>query len=198
MILPVALPMFIVPRIVSACLSHRVSGRVLVSIGLMLSAAGLLSLGYGAARQSYELMMPGLVLVGMGAGFMNGEIARVSMTVFPSERAGMAAGMGGTVRFAGIVLGFATLGALLFTVIVRDLSKLAPDPRSLAQRLMSGSHVDGLSSEATAIVAQGYSTIFTIVGVLILAATLTAWFLISKKDTAPVSTTPARAPMTTE
>jgi hypothetical protein len=68
---------------------------------------------------------------------------------------------------------------------VRDLSKLAPDPRSLAQRLMSGSHVDGLSSEATTIVALGYSTIFTIVGVLILAATLTAWFLISKKDAEP-------------
>jgi hypothetical protein len=63
---------------------------------------------------------------------------------------------------------------------------------------MSGSHVDGLSSEATTIVALGYSTIFTIVGVLILAATLTAWFLISKKDIAPVSATPARAPMTTE
>jgi hypothetical protein len=32
-----------------------------------------LSLGYGAARQSFELMVPGLVLVGMGAGFMNGK-----------------------------------------------------------------------------------------------------------------------------
>jgi hypothetical protein len=28
--------------------------------------------------------------------------------------------MGGTVRFAGIVLGFATNGALLFAVIARD------------------------------------------------------------------------------
>jgi hypothetical protein len=55
-----------------------------------------------------------------------------------------------------------------------------------------------LSSGATTIVAQGYSTIFIIVGVLILAATLTAWFLISKKDTASVSATPARAPITTE
>lgn len=191
MILPVALPMFIVPRIVSAYLSHRVSGRDLVSLGLLLSAIGLLSLGYGAARQSFELMVPGLVLVGMGAGFMNGEIARVSMTVFPPERAGMAAGMGGTVRFAGIVLAFATVGALMFAVIVRDLSELAPNPRSLAQQLMSGAHVDGLSSKATTSVAQGYATIFVIVGVLILAATLTAWLLISKRDTAPVSVTNA-------
>jgi hypothetical protein len=120
------------------------------------------------------------------------------MTVFPPERAGMAADMGGTVRFAGIVLGFAALGALLFAVIMRDLSKLAPDPRSLAQQLMSGAHVDGLSSEATTIVAQGYSTIFSIVGVLILAATLTAWLLIGKKDTAPVSAAPATTPMTAE
>jgi hypothetical protein len=51
-----------------------------------------LSLGYGAARQSFELMVPGLVLVGMGAGFMNGEIARVGMTVSPPELAGMADG----------------------------------------------------------------------------------------------------------
>jgi hypothetical protein len=125
---------------------------------------------------------------------MSGEIARVSMAVFPSERAGMS----GTVRFAGIVLGFATLGALLSTVIVGDLSRLAADPRSLAQRLMSGSHVDGLSSEATRIVVQGYSTIFTIIGFLILAATLTAWLLISKKDTAPVSAAPANCPMAAE
>jgi hypothetical protein len=82
--------------------------------------------------------------------------------------------MGGTVRFAGIVLGFAALGAILFAVIVQDLSKLMPDARSLAQRLMSGARVDGLPSVATAIVAQGYSTIFFIVGVLIIAATLTA------------------------
>lgn len=136
-------------------------------------------------------MVPGLVLVGMGAGFMNGEIARVSMTVFPPERAGMAARMGGTVRFAGIVLAFAALGAVLFAVIVRDLSGLAPDARSLAQQLMSGAHLDGLPSEATAIVAQGYSTIFTIVGVLIVAATFAAWHLISEKDTAPVSAVPA-------
>lgn len=37
--------------------------------------------------------------------------------------------MGGTVRFANIVLGFAALGVLLSTVIVRDLSRLASDPR---------------------------------------------------------------------
>ena len=42
--------------------------------------------------------VPGLVFVGMGAGFMSGEIA--------------AAGLGGTVRFAGIVLAFATLDAI--------------------------------------------------------------------------------------
>lgn len=198
MILPVALPMFVVPRLISGYLSHRVSGRGLVSSGMMLGALGLLSLGYGAGRQSYDLMIPGLTLVGMGVGFMNGEIARVSMTVFPPERAGMAAGMGGTVRFAGIVLAFGTLGALLSTVIVRNLSSLSPDPRSLAQRLMSGAHVEGLSSEASGIVAQGYSTIFTTIGFLILVATLTAWLLISKKDTAPVSTVPATAPVAVE
>jgi hypothetical protein len=63
---------------------------------------------------------------------------------------------------------------------------------------MSGSHVDGLSPEATTIVAQGYSTIFIIVGVLILVATLTAWLLISKTDTAPVSAAPATVPVANE
>jgi EmrB/QacA subfamily drug resistance transporter len=198
MLLPTALPMFIVPRIISTHLSHRVSGRDVVSTGLMLSAIGLLLLGYGAARQTYEVMMPGLILAGAGAGFMNGEIARVSMTVLPPERAGMAAGMGATVRFSGIVLGFAALGAILFEVIVRNLSKLAPDARSLAQRLMSGAHVDGLPPEAIASLGQGYSTIFFIVGGLIIAATLAAWLLISRKDTAPVSAAPASVPMTAE
>jgi hypothetical protein len=70
--------------------------------------------------------------------------------------------------------------------------------RSLAQQLMSGVHVDGLSSKATTIVAQGYSTIFVIVGVPFLVATLTAWLLISKKDTAPVPVAPANAAVTAE
>jgi EmrB/QacA subfamily drug resistance transporter len=187
MLLPAALPMFIVPRIVSAHLSHRVSGRDLVSTGLMLSAIGLLLLGYGAASQTYEVMMPGLIIAGAGAGFMNGEIARVSMTVLPPERAGMASGMGATVRFSGIVLGFATLGAILSEIVVRNLSKLTSDARSLAQRLMSGAHIDGLPPEAIASLVKGYSTIFFIAGGFIIAATLAAWLLISRAGTAPVA-----------
>ena len=43
-----------------------------------------------------------------------------------SDRAGMASGMSGTLRFSGIVLGFATLGALLYTVTAADLSRRLP------------------------------------------------------------------------
>ncbi len=39
------------------------------------------------------------------------------MTVIPAERAGMASGVSGTVRFTGIVIGFAALGVVLFSRI---------------------------------------------------------------------------------
>jgi nitrate/nitrite transporter NarK len=127
--LPLALPLFLVPRLVACHLTPRFSGRALLTIILAPVAVGLLWLGLVAAHFQYAPMFLGMLIVGIGAGILNGEIAKVGITVIPPERAGMAAGVGGTVRFAGIVVGFAVLGAILFEQVnstLRALRRISP------------------------------------------------------------------------
>ena len=62
----------------------------------------------------------------VGAGLLNGETTKVGMTVIPAERAGMASGISGTMRFTGIVLGFAALGVVLFSRISVVISSALP------------------------------------------------------------------------
>ena len=52
-----------------------------------------------------------MVVTGCGAGLLNGETAKVSMSVIPPERGGMASGISGTLRFIGLVTGITGLGA---------------------------------------------------------------------------------------
>lgn len=54
-----------------------------------------------------------MAVLSSGGGLLNGETQKAIMSVMPPERAGMASGISTTARFSGILLGFATLGAVL-------------------------------------------------------------------------------------
>ena len=113
LMLPLVAPLFIVPRLVAVHLSHRLSGRALLTAGLLLVTAGLIALAIAVPCFNYVALIAGLVVAGVGAGVLNGEVVKVGMTVIPAKRSGMASGVSGTVRFTGIVIGFAALGAVL-------------------------------------------------------------------------------------
>ena len=100
---------------VAAALAMRVSGRVLLTVGLAIVALGNIATprhGRGP-HKSYAVVAIGMVMTGCGAGFLNGETAKVSMSVIPPERGGMASGISGTLRFIGLVTGITGLGAVL-------------------------------------------------------------------------------------
>jgi hypothetical protein len=193
LMLPMAVPIFIVPRLVSRYLTHRLSGRTIITVGLGLCFVGLTSLGIEVSKLSYVALLPGMLIVGISAGFLNGETAKVTMTVIPPERAGMAAGVGGTIRFAGIVVGFAALGAVLFNRVVTMLGTGSDIPLeggrlALVQRLVAGDHAAaaGLGDPAAAIasLASGYSAVFFTAGIVAGVAAVAAWVLIRRSDTA--------------
>jgi hypothetical protein len=71
-------------------------------------------------------MLAGMLATGLGAGLLNGETTKVGMTVIPAERAGMASGISGTMRFTGIVIGFAALGVVLFSRIATAIATALP------------------------------------------------------------------------
>ena len=111
--LPFALPLFFFPKI-AAALATRISGRVVLTIGLVVVAAGnLVTAVTVTAHMPITVVGIGMLLTGCGAGILNGETAKVSMSVIPPERGGMASGIGGTLRFVGLVTGITGLGAIL-------------------------------------------------------------------------------------
>jgi EmrB/QacA subfamily drug resistance transporter len=193
LMLPIAVPLFIVPRITAAYLTHRFSGRTLLTLGLVTISVGLFWLGITVTRFDYVSMIGGLLLAGVGAGILNGETAKVAMSTIAPERAGMASGISGTVRFSGIVLGFAALGAILFHRIAASVSSGLPsdalaDPvtltRSIAAGDLSGGTL-GLNSLAISSFGAGYQGILFVAAILALISALATWLLVRTADTAP-------------
>ena len=111
--LPFALPLFFCPRIAvlfrTACRAAMSwpSGSAIVAAGNLATAAMV------GAHLPYGFVAIGMLLTGCGAGLLNGETAKVSMSVIPPERGGMASGISGTLRFVGLVTGITGLGAVL-------------------------------------------------------------------------------------
>src|SRR5258707_15117879 len=126
MMLPMVIPMFIVPRIVTHYLAHRFSGRDLLTAGLSLVCLGLFALALAVRDVAYGPLIGGMVIAGVGAGLLNGETTKVGMTVIPKERSGMASGIAGTVRFTGLVVGIAALGAVLYSRVTLAVADALP------------------------------------------------------------------------
>jgi EmrB/QacA subfamily drug resistance transporter len=199
--LPMALPLFIVPRIVTAQLSHRLTGRALLTAGLTLVSAGLALMALVAGDPDVRLMLAGMVVTGIGAGLLNGETTKVAMTVIPPERAGMASGISGTMRFTGIVIGFAALGVVLYSRISAVIATALPTLdehdrigliRQVASGDLSGAGIAASPSRAVHTVAlrsfaEGYSTLFAASAGLCLVAASIAWWLVRASDTAPIA-----------
>jgi EmrB/QacA subfamily drug resistance transporter len=200
LMLPMALPLFIVPRIVTAQLSHRLTGRTLLTAGLALVSAGLAFLSLAAGALDYRLMLVGMLATGLGAGLLNGETTKVGMTVIPAERAGMASGISGTMRFTGIVIGFAALSVVLFSRISAAIATALPALnesdrlgfiREIASGNLSGSGTASRSAELHTLAlksfADGYAALFaTSAGFCLVAAVIT-WLLVRDADTAPIA-----------
>lgn len=199
LMLPMAVPLFVVPRIVAAHLTHRFSGRGLLTTGLATIGVGLTWLGIACPQFDYPSMVGGLLIAGIGAGILNGETAKVSMSVIPPERAGMASGISGTVRFSGIVVGFAALGAILFHTVSQSLEAgLAAGSSADALNLTRSIAAGDLSGGAHALASNtdlhqlalhsfgsGYQAILFVAAGITLTASVLAWLLVRSADTAP-------------
>jgi EmrB/QacA subfamily drug resistance transporter len=213
--LPFALPLFFFPRI-AAAMATRISGRSLLAIGLAIVAAG--NLGTAAlvsANMPYALVAIGMFVTGCGAGLLNGETTKVSMSVVPPERGGMASGIGGTLRFVGLVTGITGLGAVLaaetewhfFQAAAASglSSAIGDDPHLLVSRIIAGdingavNHIAAPVQETIREVARlsftsGFTTVLLAAGAVAVLSTLLAYALISAQETAPHPVAPAAKP----
>ncbi|WP_137994462.1 MFS transporter [Streptomyces vilmorinianum] len=140
-----------------------------VALGMTLVAAGLTSIAVlgGGTDGSYWGMLLGLVLMGIGLAVSNPAMANAIMSAIPPEKAGVGAGVNGTLAEFGNGLGVAVLGAVLnarFAALVAVTATSLPAALAAAgsdaeRRQISGAFASGLQTSqlvgAVAVFAGG-------------------------------------------
>ncbi|MFF4501757.1 MFS transporter [Streptomyces sp. NPDC001401] len=94
-------------------LLHGVPTRITVGGGLLLVGSGQFCTTGLDAGSTASVLMPGLVLIGVGTGLVAPGIAGAALAAVPPERAGMAGGAVNTFRQLGYALGIAVYGTVL-------------------------------------------------------------------------------------
>ncbi|MEU6862307.1 MFS transporter [Streptomyces sp. NPDC046876] len=120
----VVLPMSAVAFVVSAAAGKRlpkVPAWLALGGGLALIAAGSLLQARLDADAGWTVLVPGLVLTGLGVGVVSPVLAATAMAAVPPERGGMASGAMNTFRQLGQALGIAVFGVVLQQGLTRAL-----------------------------------------------------------------------------
>lgn len=82
-------------------------GRRRLMTGAALCAVGLVALAFVNSGSGWIVLVPGLVVVGVGSGLMNAALGRLAVEAVPPERAGMSSGATNTARYLGGAAGVA-------------------------------------------------------------------------------------------
>ncbi|MET8247515.1 MFS transporter [Streptomyces sp. NPDC005202] len=90
----------------------RLGTPLSIALGMVLMSAGLVSIAT-LAEHGYTGTLLGLLLIGGGCAVANPAMAHAIMTAIPPARAGVGAGVNGTLAEFGNGLGVAVLGAIL-------------------------------------------------------------------------------------
>ena len=112
--LPGTAIMFFVAGATSA-MGERVSGRAMVSVGLLLVGIGMALMTLAQADSSWTIGLPGSIVAMIGTGLFNPSVSAFALGSVPERQSGLAAGVNDTFRQAGIAVGVAALGALIPT-----------------------------------------------------------------------------------
>jgi EmrB/QacA subfamily drug resistance transporter len=93
-------------------LSERVPTRMLMAPGFALVGGGLLLMRGVSVGSDWTHLLPGMIVAGVGAGFVNVPLAATAIGIVEPARAGMASGINTTFRQVGTATGVAVLGSL--------------------------------------------------------------------------------------
>ncbi|MFE2409919.1 MFS transporter [Kitasatospora sp. NPDC059408] len=132
-------------------LMHRVSARVLITTGLVVTAGSLLSLTTLDAHTSFGSIAWRLVLLGLGLGAVLTPMTASAVASVPHHLAGMAAAGNNAFRQVGGALGPAVLGTLLTTRALHTLPAHLADtgvPAETVDRVLATAHGQGLGAVA--------------------------------------------------
>jgi EmrB/QacA subfamily drug resistance transporter len=116
--------MFLAP--VAGRMTDKIGGKFILMSGLTLFAIGIGWLALIARpASSWPIFVPPLVVAGLGMGCIFAPMVTVAMRNIQPQMAGAASGVLNTVRQVGLVIGTATVGALLQNRLVSSISSEA-------------------------------------------------------------------------
>jgi Major Facilitator Superfamily len=192
------------PTLVTATVAGRLSEHVpvrwLIGPGLLLVGAGLFLMTGLTGTSSWTHLIPGFIVSGAGAGFVNPPLASTAIGVVEPHRAGMASGVNTTFRQIGIAVSIAALGTIFSASLRHDLGRhLAPIPQLKAhsQQIIdavrqgqTGSAFaavpDNLRGQLEAAIkssfASGINVLLYVTGVLALVGAIGSLLLIRNRD----------------
>ena len=110
---------------VAAGIAGRLTSEVpvgsMIGAGFVLIGAGLLLMRGLTPASSWTHLLPGMIVSGIGAGFVNVPLAATAVGVVEPARAGMASGINSTFRQVGIATGIAVLGTVFASRLHSDI-----------------------------------------------------------------------------
>ncbi|MET7902753.1 MFS transporter [Streptomyces sp. NPDC005336] len=165
---------------VGARLLPKLGPPLTIVTGMGLLAAGLAAIATLGAH-SYGGMLIGLVVMGMGIALAMPAMATAIMSAIPPDKAGVGAGVNGTLTEFGNGLGVAVLGAVLNSRFASLLPSAAAGAGSLPAAVAAARTPEDRAAVADAF-ASGVETSQLVGAVAVLAGGVLAALLLSRAE----------------
>jgi EmrB/QacA subfamily drug resistance transporter len=190
-LLPATLLTFIVP-LAGRRAAERIAPEIGLGAGLAVTGVGIAVMARLAVADTWTVLLPGLVLIGLGIGIANPAVARIALGVVPPERTGMASGINNTFRIGGLSIGVAALGAIFQQRLATGLEQRLGRPvQTLARVVASGGVIQArkLSNGSAVVVsaarhsfASGMNVLFVVGAAMVLAGAIAAFTMVKARD----------------
>jgi predicted MFS family arabinose efflux permease len=204
---PLTVPIFVVPVAARRVVQKLPPGSVLGG-GLLVVAVGIALMHRVSATSSWEALLPGMLVAGIGIGICNPSIGAIALGVVNPARGGMASGISNTMRLSGVATGIAALGAIFQARVAAQVHSLVPGaPAGLAGTVSSGgrgatraalAHVGPSAPSAVAVVDRAYSSgmdaLFVVGAVILAAGAATALLTVRQRHFFPALAPPQPQP----
>ncbi len=174
--LPCAAAAFLVSGQVGRFL-HRTSPRWMVGTGLLVIALGALAQAVVRQDSSWPVVIPGLVLVGIGAGLAMASLTSTAMAAVPWQRAGMAGGALSAFRQLGYAFGIAVLGEVFRSGLTRAAGPSLAGQLSGGQAQVVLAHAPALAPAVHRAFADGLDRAYLVAAGIGLAAAAAVFVL---------------------
>src|ERR1700679_1317022 len=164
---------------------HPAHPRIFICIGAAVIAVGALAQAVIRTGSGWAVVIPGLGLVGIGAGLARAPLSATAMSAVPWQQAGMAGGALSAFRQLGYAFGIAVLGEIFRGGLTRVAGPALAGPLGGGQ---AGAVIAG-SPRLTTLVhhafADGLDVMYLVAAGFAVLAVITVFALVKASDGAP-------------